>query len=295
MIPEELKQLKQWVCAGKNKVPVNVKNSRSASPTDSRTWHTYEEALEFSRANPNFPNLGFVLTENDPYTIIDLDLPENDEQKERHTKIVNSFDSYTEVSQSGNGVHIIIKGSIPKGFKKDNVEAYASARYMIMTGMVCGRIKLIEERQSLLNKLVLQMGAKSSFKKFEIAINATDIFEVEELHHKMLTSPFITEEYDLLCQGDWEGRLNYQSQSDADFNLAIMLCENSEDNAVCKKLFTFTKLYRTSKPKPYLDYTFSRAREKSSVPQSKIDFSQFKRKNKEVKDLPVKKFLSHKG
>ena len=37
-LPNELKALTQWVCAGSDKAPVDAKTGRSASVTDPTTW-----------------------------------------------------------------------------------------------------------------------------------------------------------------------------------------------------------------------------------------------------------------
>ena len=153
-IPAELTALPQWVCAYANKVPINPKTGRNASVTDPTTWGTFVEAVA-----AGCPHIGFVFTEQDPYTGIDLDDPLTTEQKKRHGKIVREFESYTETSRSGNGVHIIVKGKIPCAVKRDKFEVYDRGRYFIMTGKhIDGYPDTIEERQGLLDRLVEDMG-----------------------------------------------------------------------------------------------------------------------------------------
>ena len=129
-IPMELRALPQWVCAGPDKVPLSPRTGQPASVTDPNTWATFEEAVR-----TGMKHVGFVLAEWDPYTIIDLDnkpsKPCTPEQWARHQKILEAFDSYTERSASGTGYHIIVKGRIPAGVHRDNVEVYSTARYMI--------------------------------------------------------------------------------------------------------------------------------------------------------------------
>lgn len=275
MIPQELIALDQWVCADKNKRPVNPRNGRSASPTDSRTWGTYETALAFSKKSGGmFPHVGFVLSKNDPYCIIDLDTPENDEQATRHQKIIKAFDSYTEISQSGQGVHIITRAKTPKGFKKDHVEVYSSERYMITTGTTLGDEKPIEDRQEIINTIILQMDKTCRSPVINIDVSGIDLFEVEDILNEIQGNSYVQEEFELLCCGDWEGRLNYQSQSDADFNMAMIICGHTENDEAAKWLFMASGLYRAEKPRPYLDYTFNRARAKTPPPQPDIDLSQ---------------------
>src|SRR5699024_1637819 len=86
----------------------------------------------------HYSGIGYVLTENDDYTAIDLDncIVDGVVQDEAQS-IVNSLNSYTEVSQSGEGLHIFVKGKKPgtrsKNSDKD-FEMYDKERFIIMTG-----------------------------------------------------------------------------------------------------------------------------------------------------------------
>jgi hypothetical protein len=56
------------------------------------------------------------------------------ETEEWALKIISELDSYTELSQSGTGCHIIVKGSLPPGGnRKGRVEMYDCDRYFCMT------------------------------------------------------------------------------------------------------------------------------------------------------------------
>src|SRR5829696_9522357 len=143
-IPEELRQRPQWLVwkleerDGKlTKVPYIAGGVGRAKSTDLMTWRTFEEAvlaLETGRYN----GIGFVFSSGDPFAGVDLDNcrdPETGELEEWAAKIVEAFGSYAEASQSGTGVHIIVKGKAPNK-KRGKVEAYSSERYFAMTGQV---------------------------------------------------------------------------------------------------------------------------------------------------------------
>lgn len=70
-------------------------------------------------------------------------------------EIVDRLQSYTEISPSGRGVHILIKGRVPPGGnKKGKVEMYSQARYFTMTGHhLKGAPLSIEDRQAQLTVL----------------------------------------------------------------------------------------------------------------------------------------------
>jgi primase-polymerase (primpol)-like protein len=144
-IPEELRRRPQWVAwkleqrDGKpTKVPYIAGGVGRADTTDLMTWRTFEQAvtaLETGRYN----GIGFVFCSGDHYTGIDLDDcrdPETGELEAWATELVASFGEgvYREVSQSGTGVHIIVKGKAPNK-KVGQVEAYSIERFFAMTGV----------------------------------------------------------------------------------------------------------------------------------------------------------------
>jgi putative DNA primase/helicase len=140
-IPGELKARPQWVvwkAVGDkpDKVPYSSRSGRRASSTDLITWSTFKEALEaYKRAE--FAGLGFVFSSGDPYTGIDLDdcVAENGEIELWALEIVRTFNSYTELSASGTGLHIIVRGDVPNR-RKGEVEVYSSKRFFTVTGHV---------------------------------------------------------------------------------------------------------------------------------------------------------------
>jgi hypothetical protein len=146
-IPQELKQLKQWVCCNDTltKLPLDPNTLKVASVDNPNTWGTYELAVARNTAH-----IGFVFTANDPYCVIDLDdkpeKPASEDDRQLFQAILKQFDTcYTEISQSGCGVHIITKGPIFPGCHKGNVELYSKGRYMIFTGNVLGPLRPIED------------------------------------------------------------------------------------------------------------------------------------------------------
>src|SRR5207247_4612811 len=66
--------------------------------------------------------------------------------------IVTRLDSYTEWSVSGTGIHIICRGALPAGRRREGrTEMYESARYFVMTGL--GATRPVEDRTSELAAL----------------------------------------------------------------------------------------------------------------------------------------------
>jgi putative DNA primase/helicase len=146
-IPKIIRAIPQWVgwkiIIDKNgrikKMPVNpnLKVVTPASVTDPSTWSTYTKAKEACQ-KLNLDGVGFVFRGNDPFVGIDLDDCKDSETGKIDKwarDIIRDMDSYTEISPSGTGVHIIIKGKLPAGgLKGDDVEIYDRRRYFTVTG-----------------------------------------------------------------------------------------------------------------------------------------------------------------
>jgi putative DNA primase/helicase len=143
-IPEELRQRLQWLVwkleerGGKpTKVPYIAGGVGKASSTDSETWRTFEKAVAALRTG-RYDGIGFVFSSGDPYAGVDLDgcrNPETGGLEEWAAKILKDLDGYAEVSPSGKGVHIIVRGKAPNK-KRGRVEAYSERRFFTMTGQV---------------------------------------------------------------------------------------------------------------------------------------------------------------
>ena len=92
--------------------PLAARTGSPASTADSSTWGTFERVADFRGAD----GIGFVFTEDDPYVGIDLDDcrdPDTGELTDLANSIVEQLDSYTEISPSGTGIHIIVRGVLP--------------------------------------------------------------------------------------------------------------------------------------------------------------------------------------
>jgi putative DNA primase/helicase len=145
-VHDEFKSFDQWIAwkafpreeDGKlDKVPFDVKTGRRASTTDSRTWSTFDDVVAAYVRGP-FDGIGFVFSSGDPYTGIDLDevrSPETGALTEWAQKVIEAFDAYVEVSPSGEGIHIYVKGRTIKARKNSEIEIYSTARFFTVTGV----------------------------------------------------------------------------------------------------------------------------------------------------------------
>src|SRR5699024_8052318 len=110
-------------------------NGLPAKATDPNTWDSYKDVNIHKQ---HYSGIGYVLTENDDYTAIDIDncIVDGVVQDEAQS-IVNSLNNYTEVSQSGTGHHIFVKGKKMGSRSKNKdkgFEIYDKERFIVMTG-----------------------------------------------------------------------------------------------------------------------------------------------------------------
>jgi putative DNA primase/helicase len=161
--PGELRTVNQFVCwraeernGDTTKVPYSVHGGR-ASSTNPKTWAPIEAAIAYAEER-TMDGVGFVFTEDDPFAGIDLDKCRNTESGEIEPwawKIVAAFNSYTEVSPSGTGLHIFVKATLPgPNNRKGPLEMYESGRYFTLTGKhLSGTPTKIHECQDVLERL----------------------------------------------------------------------------------------------------------------------------------------------
>ena len=157
-IPQELKALPNWICwdavpdekRGKiKKVPINALTGGGAMSNNPSTWCDFDTAV---KASEKHSGIGFMFG-GCPYFGVDIDGKEEEleaYQRGENGNIISEFistlQSYTEISQSGKGIHIICRGTLPKrGRRKGSVEMYENGRFFVMTGNSCSEYDSIAE------------------------------------------------------------------------------------------------------------------------------------------------------
>jgi putative DNA primase/helicase len=230
----ELVRLPQWVCwrkelsrSGKpTKVPYSPRFAdRKASSTDPKTWATYERAVAAAKSR-GFDGIGFVFTPDDVFCGIDLDHcrdPETGAIEAWAQAEIDRLATYTELSPSGTGVHLIVRAQMPgndhAGHKQGHVEAYDRARFFTWTGNhLPGTPETIEARQPQLDALCAKyFPADPPAAPAPKEISSLDD---RELWDRMFASAS-GEQIRALFAGQWD--MLYSSQSEADMALCAHL------------------------------------------------------------------------
>ena len=243
-IPKELREIPQWVCAGANKIPLNPNNGLMASPTNPNTWGTFDAAIA-----SGMKYVGFVLTNSDPYCVIDLDVKDNTpkEDLELHGRIISAFATYAERSASGKGTHIVLRGRVPTGARRGSVEIYSNERYIIFTGDVVKDLP-ISDCNDLANVLYGEMQAGKT-KQVDLVEFDEQLSDIEI--YEMAVNAENGSKFYKLASGDWSG---YPSQSEADFALLAILGFYSKSNEQVRRMFRMSGLGKRDKATRNDDY-----------------------------------------
>lgn len=267
-LPMELRLKRQWLVAHPaNKNPLFNRAGQfyngSVSKHASAQWLSFEEAttlaLTYNLA------IGFVIAEGEDYTCIDLDVKPNTtkETLDLFQTIVQNFDSYTERSIGGNGIHIWCKGSIGLGRKRDGVEIYSQNRFMICTGNVLHLKEQLESRQDMLTKMVSQMPLSADYS--EIVLEELPQIETDEDIGRKIWE---NEDSKMLWQGMWQ-ELDHPSQSEGDLDLMVHLVRHSPSNEQCRRLFRQSGLGKRTKANR-IDYITRTLRHARYIRQSEL-------------------------
>lgn len=144
-LPDELRQYQNWILwryedkggSKPSKIPYAVQGG-NAKTNDPTTWSSYADTLAaFERGG--YHGIGFVFT-NTPFVGIDIDdLEEGGAIPTELAVDITNLNSYRESSPSGTGIHVILKGKLPAGRRRNGkFEMYGqgSNRYFTMTGVV---------------------------------------------------------------------------------------------------------------------------------------------------------------
>lgn len=285
-LPQELKALKQWCYTlpsdpdpKRRKAPRKAGNWL-ASDTNPNDWMTFDQACY--HATQVGGEIGFILTAEDPFTCIDMDVTDAQSQAEkgepntpelwttkvqldRYWHICQMMASYTELSRSGKGLHVWVLGAIGRGCKRDGVEIYSQERFIICTGKTVIDVPM-QDQQSILDIMVGEMRTQQ-MRERKVLVEVEEELEDWDLMDRAINADN-SDKFNQLCKlrsncdhtgepGDWH-IMGYKSQSEADLALMSIFTFYSPSNEQCRRLFRMTGLgqrEKSQKDNRYLDFT----------------------------------------
>lgn len=252
-IPVELREYKQWLwfkkirkkdLKGKEKIlkiPVSPITFKSDDWNNKEQWADFETAVNNIESS-GCDGLSFVLSKDDPFVCIDLD-----DVQENILKMFQAdfSDTYKEISQSGKGIHIFVKGKIEKNFNNqlEKVEMYQENRCIAMTGDTHkfenpGVGKVIS-KQSKLDKYYRLFAPKDSIRKKILTYQRSNsVPETDKVIEIMCM-------YNAKAKALFEGSYTSGDASKDDFGLILFLNSFTHGNAeMMKEIFLQSALNR---------------------------------------------------
>lgn len=267
-LPAALVDRDQWVCwrtqerdGKQTKVPIIPGSTQFASTTSPETWATFSTAREAVTTTP-VDGFGFVFTAEDPLVGVDLDDcrdPDAETPTAWAANVLDTLDSYSEVSPSGTGYHVIVRGERPEGRNRaGNIEVYDRSRFFTVTGdHVAATPETVATREDALATVVSEeltvadaasaseasasdAAAGSASPESPSTDAAVPISDDELLDRAQNAAN--GEKFSRLWSGSTSG---YESHSEADLALCRMLAFwTGGDTARVNRLFRRSGLYR---------------------------------------------------
>src|SRR5215208_5152264 len=270
----DIRDLRQWLVwrleerhGRPTKIPYSPATGLKASSTTPENWASYQEAVRACKEH-GYDGICLVFSEDDPFCGVDLDGcldPKTGELEGWARQIVEELDSYTEISPSGTGVHILIRATLPEGRnRKGRFEAYDKGRYFTVSGKhLAGTPQTIEEHQEEIQDVVRRMFGQAS------ANDRREPVAVREQLENGLSDDDVIGKALAASNGErfsrlWTGSTDeYGSSSEADLALCGMLAFwTGPDPDRIARLIRQSGLYRKKwERKDYRERTIARALE----------------------------------
>ena len=267
-LPAALVDRDQWVCwrtqerDGKpTKVPIIPGTTQFASTTAPTTWTGFSEAREAATTTP-VDGVGFVFTAEDPLVGIDLDDcrdPAADTPTAWAAELLDTLDSYSEVSPTGTGYHVIVRGERPEGRNRaGDLEVYDRSRFFTVTGAhVSATPESVTARSDALATVVAEelspadADSSTAASGSDAATQATATESPSSDAAVPLSDDELLERAKHAANGEkfsrlWSGSTSgYESHSEADLALCRMLAFwTGGDETRVDRLFRRSDLYR---------------------------------------------------
>lgn len=181
-VPDALASENQWVVwkaehivkrdgtPKTTKIPFDPKTGKKASSQRRSNWGSFDQACE-AYLSGDYQGIGFVFSADDPFVGIDLDNCFNEDGSLRSDAeaAINTTQSFTERSPSGNGLHIICKGRLPGSGHCDNKagrEMYQEGRFFTITADIVGDHTQVVENAEAVRVLYDEWFGESSYQDY---------------------------------------------------------------------------------------------------------------------------------
>ena len=322
---QELKEMKIWVLYGKdskdgiiNKCPCSAKGKVTGSDEKyQNTWVTYDEAVASVKKN-NCLGVGFMIPKG--YFFLDIDHHELDSPLVQD--IMDMYNSYTEYSVTGTGIHVYGKcdgDKIPKSYDEargkqilctdyytknsaKGIELYIGGltnRFAVFTGNKIGEDGLNNCTDAILKTLEKHMKKDKTEKqvmnkkleikevvKQDVENNSLDA-RADKIIIELLSQKNVDKFRKLYVEGDIS---DYPSESEADEALCGIIAYRTDDAELIDAVFRKSKLYREKwERQDYRNNTIRKAigRKQEKIKKERLPFIMVENKGSEEKPVVV--------
>jgi len=230
------------------KVPYNPRSGGKASSTNPDTWTDLDFAARVCELH-SYTGLGFVFTREAGIVGVDIDhcIVDGALNETAAAILAKLPPTYIEISPSGTGLHIFLRGTMPEGGMrnaKTGVEMYSHARYFTMTGKRYGDCPVVvaDDGGALAWIHENYVAAAKKEKKQQKKKRATAPLGDDEILEKARSSKNGAA-FAALWEGRWQAE--HGSQSEADLALCCKLAFwTGKDRGQMDRLFRQSGLMR---------------------------------------------------
>ena len=254
--PLNLRSRKQFVCwkyewlGGKwKKIPYNPNTGKKASSVAAGSWANFETACK-AVDKYNFDGVGIMFAKGLMGIDIDHCIDAEGKISDRAKEVINTVNSYTELSPSGTGVHILAFGELPgTRTRNDEFEMYYHGRFFTLTGNLYeGKFRKIPKAIETASAINLMYDKYVNVKRDLIhepkPVSVMPLtYSDEEILAKCRKSVNVAR-FEKLWKGDWSNYIGHGEQSSADAALVGMIAYYSDDAYQIDRLFRQSGLMR---------------------------------------------------
>jgi uncharacterized protein (DUF927 family) len=280
-IPQELKELKQWVVWKPEKKEGQKKPSKvsyslqtneltgnleiaRAAVNNPATWMTFDEALKLYKSKRIYKGLNFVFpstsVEGNYKKIVGVDLDHirfgNGDLNPVKIDEVKALNTYAEVSPSGSGLRAICYAEFPENEQvhKGDIEVYQVGKFLSITGH---RLEGVPSTINPAQEAITAFRAKyfKAIDRLEEAklpvttVKFTDIEIIDKLANSSV--PSIAESFrKLFYDGNIKTSTGKEDHSAADYQLCSRIVYWTQDQEQIDRIFRQSKLIREKWEQP---------------------------------------------
>ena len=282
-VPDDLAEIDRWVLWAYEvrgdkvtKVPrlISDPNCR-ASSTDPASWGSFDDACrayDEHAGDGTVNGIGFVVVDADDLMAIDFDhvIDEGGTLEPAIQKFVKASKSYAEITPSGTGIRVWIRGRLPEWSKNrgplspdpggPSVEVYETGRYFTVTGALLpgvGKPGPIREAQALLDTLCREFLTKPDTREQAVeqpvlASSLSDEEVLDRARSSRMTGDEFARRFDHGCSDD-------DNHSDVDLWMCVQLAYWTQKNPdQMDRLFRRSALMRPKWDDKRSDSTYGR-------------------------------------